>query len=199
MANALQVSVRSIQTTSRQVFAVGGRDLVMPHLVGSIAAVVANPFAGRFAEVDEVSEWMTALQPLADQLGEELQDILTLDGRTIESYGKAANVGGNGELEIAAAWHVPGGAGLRHALDGPLAMVPASKKVGAVASQLDIPLVYLHASYLRSHYDVESVVVPDAPRPNEVVYALAMSTGPRPLHRIGGFTIDEVDGSDGLR
>lgn len=60
-------------------------------------------------------------------------------------------------------------------------------------------MVHLHASYLRSHYDVMPLVVPDAPRPDEVVYALVMTTGPRPHHRIGGFTIDEVVGDDGLR
>ncbi len=202
MTGHQSVSVRSIQTSTRRILSVGGRNLDEPHLAGSIAAVVANPFGGRFAEADEVAEWMDALQPLANQMADELRDELTTGanaGRSIESYGKAANVGGNGELEIAAAWHVPAGAGLRQALDHPLAMVPASKKVGAVGSQLDVPLVYIHASYLRSHYDVESLVVPDAPGPNEVVYALAMSTGARPNHRIGGFTIDEVDGSDGLR
>ena len=105
----------------------------------------------------------------------------------------------SGELEIAAAWHVPAGAGLRAALGDPKAQVPSSKKVGALGSQIDIPLVHLHASYLRSHYDVEPVVVPDGPRPDDVVYALVMSTGARPAHRIGGFTIDDVHGDDGLR
>ena len=196
---SIQVSTRSLQVTTRRILSVAGRPLADDHHAGSIAAVVQNPFASRFAELDEVTAWMEALQPLANDMAVELRETLVPKGGEVESYGKAGNVGGNGELEIAAAWHAPGGAGLRHALDHPLAMVPASKKVGAVGSQLDIPLVYLHASYLRSHYDVESVVVADAPGPNEVVYALAMSTGPRPMHRIGGFSIDEVDGSDGLR
>ena len=56
------------------------------------------------------------------------------------------------------------------------------------------PLYLITASYLRSHYDVQPVVVPDGPAPNEVVYALVMTTGERPHARIGGFTIDEVDG-----
>ena len=88
---------------------------------------------------------------------------------------------------------------MRAALGDPKAQVPSSKKVGALGSQIDIPLVHLHASYLRSHYDVEPVVVPDGPRPDDVVYALVMSTGARPAHRIGGFTIDDVHGDDGLR
>lgn len=78
-------------------------------------------------------------------------------------------------------------------------MVPSSKKVGALGCQLDVPMNYLHASYVRSHYDVMPVVVADGPRPDEVVYVLVMTTGPRPDHRIGGFTVDDVVGDDGLR
>ncbi|MEK9526570.1 MAG: amino acid synthesis family protein, partial [Acidimicrobiaceae bacterium] len=145
------------------------------------------------------AEWMTDVRPLADEMAIELRDALTAHGQEIETYGKGAIVGVSGELEIAAAWHVPAGAGLRAALGDPKAQVPSSKKIGALGSQVDIPLVHLHASYLRSHYDVEPVVVPDGPRPDEVIYALVMSTGARPAHRIGGFTIDDVNGDDGLR
>lgn len=192
-------SVRKIQLTVNRTFSAGGRPVSETHYSGSVAAVVANPFAGIFASEDEISIWMADLQPLANEMAIDLRDALVSDNRQVETYGKGAIVGGGGELEIAAAWHIPGGASLRHALDNPKAMVPASKKIGALGSQVDIPLVYIHASYLRSHYDVQAVVVPDGPKPDEVVYALVMSTGPRPHHRIGGFTIDEVTREDGLR
>ncbi|MEM8708158.1 MAG: amino acid synthesis family protein [Actinomycetota bacterium] len=191
--------VRDRQLVVRRTLRAAGAELDRPHRHGSTAAVVENPFAGRFATEDEIAEWMTAVRPLADEMAVELRDALTVDGDEIHTYGKGAIVGVDGELEIAAAWHVPAGAGLRAALGNPRAQVPSSKKVGALGSQVDIPLVYLHASYLRSHYDVEPVVVPDGPRPAEVVYALVMSTGARPAHRIGGFTIDAVQGDDGLR
>lgn len=193
------VVVHRMQLTTRRTLRAAGADLKRPHRHGSIAAVLANPFAGSHATETQIAEWMTDLRPLADEMATELRDALTTDGEEIEAYGKGAIVGVSGELEIAAAWHVPAGAGLRAALGGPKAQVPSSKKVGSLGSQVDIPLVHLHASYLRSHYDVEPVVVPDGPRPDEVVYALVMSTGARPAHRIGGFTIDEVQGDDGLR
>ena len=193
------VVVHRMQLTTRRTLRAAGADLKRPHRHGSIAAVLANPFAGSHATETQIAEWMTDLRPLADEMATELRDVLTTDGEEIEAYGKGAIVGVSGELEIAAAWHVPAGAGLRAALGDPKAQVPSSKKVGALGSQIDIPLVHLHASYLRSHYDVEPVVVPDGPRPDDVVYALVMSTGARPAHRIGGFTIDDVHGDDGLR
>ena len=193
------VVVHGMQFTTRRTLRAAGADLKRPHRHGSIAAVLANPFAGSHATETQIAEWMTDLRPLADEMATELRDALTTDGEEIEAYGKGAIVGVSGELEIAAAWHVPAGAGLRAALGDPKAQVPSSKKVGALGSQIDIPLVHLHASYLRSHYDVEPVVVPDGPRPDDVVYALVMSTGARPAHRIGGFTIDDVHGDDGLR
>ncbi|MGI9607788.1 MAG: amino acid synthesis family protein [Acidimicrobiales bacterium] len=196
----IEPQVRKTQLMTERVSHSAGRPLDTELHRGSIAVVLENPFAGRFAEETEITAWMHALQPLANDIAQELRDSLARDGRQIETYGKGAIVGGNGELEIAAAWHVPGGAGLRHALDSPKAMVPASKKVGSVGSQVDVPLVYIHASYLRSHYDVVPVSVGDAPGPNEVVYIHVMSTGERPNARIsGGFSIDEVDGADGLR
>jgi len=193
------VVVHRMQLTTRRTLRGAGADLKRPHRHGSVAAVLANPFAGSHATEAQIDEWMTDLRPLAGEMAIELRDALTADGEEIETYGKGAIVGVSGELEIAAAWHVPAGAGLRAALGDPKAQVPSSKKVGALGSQIDIPLVHLQASYLRSHYDVEPVVVPDGPRPDEVVYALVMSTGARPAHRIGGFTIDDVHGDDGLR
>ena len=191
------LSIRKVQLCVERVQHAGGPPLELPRWRGSIAAVVANPFAGTFQ--DDLGPWADALAPLAVDLAEELRDEVTARGETVEGYGKGAIAGVNGDLEIAAAWHVPAGAGLRAALDHPKAMVPASKKIGPMGCQVDIPMNYLHASYLRSHYDVQPVVVPDGPAPNEVVYALVMTTGERPHARIGGFTIDEVDGSDGLR
>lgn len=191
--------VRKIHLVTECVHEAGGRALDRVHRCGSVAAVVHNPFVGSFADESAIQHWMQALGPLGTELAAELRDALVAAGDTIEGYGKGAIVGVAGELEIAAAWHVPGGAGLREALGGPKAMVPSSKKVGVLGCQLDVPLVHLHASYLRSHYDVQPVVVPDAPRPDEVVYVLVMTTGERPHHRIGGFTIDEIAGDDGLR
>jgi hypothetical protein len=52
---------------------------------------------------------------------------------------------------------------------------------------------------VRTHFDAITVAVPDAPRAREIVYALAMTTGGRPHARVGGLTVDQVEGRDGLR
>lgn len=189
--------IRKVQRMIERVHHAGGPELNAPIQRGFIAAVVRNPFAGTHQE--DLTAWTASLGPLAADLATELRDAVTADGSTVEGYGKGAIVGVLGELELAAAWHVPGGAGLRAALGDPKAQVPSSKKVGVLGAQLDIPMVYLHASYARSHYDVLPVVVPDGPRPDELVYALVMTTGERPHHRIGGFSIAEATGEDGLR
>lgn len=190
------VKIRKTQMSTERVHHAAG-PLTEPLHRGWIAAVVENPFVG--SDPVDVEPWIAACQPLANALAEELRDALVTEGREIQGYGKGAIVGVGGELEIAATWHIPAGAGLRHALNGPKAIVPSSKKVGVLGSQLDIPIQYIHAAYLRSHYDAMPVCVPDGPRPNEVLYALVMSTGERPNSRLPGFTIDDVIGEDGLR
>ena len=193
--NALDI--RKVDLRIERVHHAGGPPFDEPRRRGAIASVVVNPFAGRHQP--DLAGFIELLEPLARATADELRDVLAVGGSTVEGYGKGAIVGVNGELELGAAWHVPGGAGLRAALGDPKAMVPASKKIGPMGCQLDIPMNHLHASYLRSHYDVMPVVVPDAPAPDEVVYALVMTTGERPHARIGGFGIDEVEGQDGLR
>ncbi|HJL77122.1 MAG TPA: amino acid synthesis family protein, partial [Acidimicrobiales bacterium] len=152
------LGIRKIQLSVERVHHAGGPVLDEPLRRGSIAAVLANPYAGRHEP--DLSAYMESLNPLGISMAEELRDALIADGAQIEGYGKGAIAGVNGELELAAVWHAPGGAGLRAALGDPKAMVPAAKKVGVLGCQLDLPLVYLHASYLGSHYDVGPVVVP---------------------------------------
>jgi hypothetical protein len=64
---------------------------------------------------------------------------------------------------------------------------------------LDIPLAHKDAAYVRSHFDGMEVRVPDAPRADEIVVAVAVTDGGRPLPRVGGLTKDEIKGEDGLR
>ncbi len=116
------------------------------------------------------------------------------------SFGKAAAVGENGELEHAAAiLHPKLGAPVRRALGKGAALIPSSKKRGAVGVSFDIPLGHKDAAFVRSHYDGMTVSVSDAPRPNEIVIAVAVTDSGRPLPRVGGLTAAEAIGEDGLR
>ena len=64
---------------------------------------------------------------------------------------------------------------------------------------LDIPLGHKDAAYVRSHFDGMEVRVSDAPRANEILVAIAITDSGRPLARVGGLRVSEIEGEDGLR
>lgn len=175
-----------------------GRSISPPVRRAVAAAVIANPFAGRYVE---------DLTPLID-MGEELGALLAaravaalgIAGERVESYGKAAAVGEDGELEHAAALlHPKLGAPFRKVLGKGAALIPSSKKRGGLGTVLDIPLGHKDAAFVRSHFDGVELRVPDAPRAGEIVLAVAVTDGGRPLPRVGGLTVGEIKGEDGLR
>ena len=117
-----------------------------------------------------------------------------------QSYGKAAIVGEDGELEHAAAiLHPKLGAPLRLAVEKGAALVPSAKKRGGMGAAIDVPLGHKDAAYVRSHFDAMEIRVPDAPRRDEIVVAVVVTDSGRPMPRIGGLTVDQVEGKDGLR
>jgi hypothetical protein len=164
---------------------------------GAILAVIANPFAGRY--VEDIAEFMDDLKPLGLAMARQLVAALGGDPTMIEGYGKGAILGAAGELEHGALWHVPGGYAMREILGGAKAIVPSTKKVGGPGARLDIPVTHINASYVRSHFDAMEVGIPDAPRADELVFALVMTTGPRIHARVGGLAASEIKGEDGLR
>ena len=117
----------------------------------------------------------------------------------IDGYGKAGLVGEGGELEHAALWHVPGGYAMRDRLGEARAIVPSAMKVGGMGTRIDVPLGHINAAYVRSHFDAMEVGLPDGPRADELLFALAMSRGGRIHHRMGGLAVEDVKGEDGLR
>jgi hypothetical protein len=121
------------------------------------------------------------------------------NAKAIEGYGKGAIVGSAGELEHGALWHVPGGYGMRELLGNAKAIVASTKKVGSPGTRLDVPVTHVNASYVRSHFDAIEVGITDAPRADEILLALVMTTGPRIHARVGGLKASEIKGEDGLR
>jgi hypothetical protein len=161
-------------------------------------AVIENPFAGKFA--DNLDELMDIGEELGDLLGRRAVAALGVKPSQIESYGKAACVGENGELEHAAAiLHPKLGKPLRAAVEKGAALVPSSKKRGTLGTALDIPLGHKDAAFVRSHFDGMEVRINDAPRANEIMVAVAVTDSGRPLPRVGGLQKHEIKGEDGLR
>jgi hypothetical protein len=162
------------------------------------AAVIENPFAGRY--VQDLSELIEIGEELGALLTERAVVALGIPGPSAESYGKAAAVGENGELEHAAAvLHPKLGTPVRRVLGKGAALIPSSKKRGGIGVTLDIPLGHKDAAYVRSHFDGMEIRVSDAPRANEILVAIAVTDSGRPLARVGGLTKDQIKGEDGLR
>ena len=174
----------------------GGEPVARPLRKGVSAVVLANPHAGRY--VKDLVPWMESLRPLGIDLTHRLLAALQADKSEIQAFGKGAIVGVDGELEHAAAWHTPGGSGLKTVL-GASGFVTAGQLMGTVATSLHIPLVYINSPWVRSHFDAIDLVISDAPRPKEIVFAVAMSTGGRVHARLGGLTMEQAAAGEGPR
>ena len=162
------------------------------------AAVIENPFAGKY--VEDLADLMEIGATLGGLLGDKAVAALGITPEQAESYGKAAMVGENGELEHAAAiLHPKLGAPLRKAVEKGAALVPSSKKRGGMGQDLDVPLGHKDAAYVRSHFDGVEIRISDAPRANEILVAVAVTDSGRPLPRVGGLTAAQAEGKDGLR
>jgi hypothetical protein len=162
----------------------------------AIAAVVHNPYAGRF------SENLDALVKDSSKLGAEFgrRLVAALGGDRAQSYGKACIVGVEGEYEhgnalLTTAFADP----VRDALGGGKAWISSSGKRGGPGSTIDVPLAHKDALYVRSHYDTMTVTLSDAPGPREIAVIFAAATRGRLHARLGGLKAVEINGQDGLR
>jgi hypothetical protein len=192
-----KVEVRKRVTIVEEIFHEGGPIAANPLRRAAALAVIRNPFAGKY--VQEIAGFMDDLKPLGLEMAKSLVAALGGQAKTIEGYGKGAIVGAAGELEHGALWHVPGGYAMREILGDAKAIVASTKKVGAPGTRLDVPVTHINASYVRSHFDAMEVGIADAPRADEILLALVMTTGPRVHARVGGLRVSEIKGEDGLR
>ena len=175
-----------------------GRPVDPPTRRAVAMAVIANPYAGRYSE--NLDDLVAIGEELGGLLGERCVQALGIAPAQAHSYGKAAIVGDGGELEHAAAiLHPKLGAPLRLAVQKGAALVPSAKKMGGMGAAIDVPLGHKDAAYVRSHFDAVEARVSDAPRAGEIVVAVAVTDGGRPLPRIGGLKTNEIKGEDGLR
>ena len=194
----MQAKIRKIAVFLDETHIEMGQPIAPPTRRAAAVAVIENPFAGRF-EAD-LEPLMDIGAELGDLLGRRCVEALGITPAAVESYGKAAMVGENGELEHAAAiLHPKLGAPLRAAVEKGAALVPSSKKMGGPGQPLDVPLGHKDAAYVRSHFDGIEVRLNDAPRANEILVAVAVTDSGRPLPRVGGLTHAEAEGKDGLR
>lgn len=144
-------------------------------------AVVKNPYAGQCAAD------LSLLFDLGGELGEKLmgEAVSFLAGPPV-SYGKAAIVGVAGDMEHGGAMiHPKLGKPMRAAVGGGKSLIPSNVKTGHVGAYIDIPLGHKDEAWSFDHFDTLTVMVADAPRPDEIVMCMAVSDGGRPHPRVG--------------
>ncbi len=215
----MKIEIRRVLTQVEDIFHEFGPPPAQPQRRGAVAAVLTNPYAGRYEP--DILPMMEALNDVGLQMAHRLLAAMDVPAERIESYGKGAIVGERGELEHGALWHVPGGYAMRELLGwkgdkqaymqgraveektgqpgNALAIVPSTKKVAGPGAALDIPLTHINASYVRSHYDAMEVRVPGSPTADELVFILVMSTGARVHARVGGLQASGISQWNGLR
>ena len=190
--------IRKLLTIVEDTCTEAGQPITPPTRKAAAIAVVRNPFAGRHEP--NLAELIALGETLGKLLGERAVAALGITPAQVESYGKAAIVGEDGELEHAAAiLHPKLGAPLRVAVERGAALVPSAKKRGGMGATIDVPLGHKNAAFVRSHFDAMEIRVPDAPRRDEIVVAVVVTDSGRPLPRIGGLLASEAEGRDGLR
>ncbi|MCE7030979.1 amino acid synthesis family protein [Jiella avicenniae] len=192
-----EILVRKRLITVEEIFHEGGPPAATPLRRAAALAVVKNPYAGRY--VEDIQPFMEDLTPFGLTMAKALIDALGGDPAVVEGYGKGAIVGSAGEIEHGALWHAPGGYAMRELLGDAKAIVPSTKKVGGPGTRLDVPVTHINASYVRGHFDAIEVGITDAPRADEIVFVLVMTTGARIHDRAGGLKAKEIKGEDGLR
>lgn len=194
----MRAEIRKVAVFVEETHGDMGQAISPPTRKAAAVAVIRNPFAGQYAE--DLTPLIDIGAELGGLLGRKCVEALGIAPAEAQSYGKAAMVGEEGELEHAAAiLHPALGKPLREAVEKGAALVPSTKAVGGPGDVLDIPLGHKDAAYVRSHFDAMRVSLNDAPRAGEIVVAVAVTDGGRPLPRIGGLKASEVEGKDGLR
>jgi hypothetical protein len=192
------MEIRKLVTVVEETRSEMGRSVEPPTRKAAAMAVLKNPFAGRY--VEDLAPLMDLGEELGGLLGNMARQALGIAAEQCESYGKAAIVGMNGELEHAGAiLHPKLGKPFRDALGRGLALIPSVKKRGPAGCTIDVPLNHKDAAFIRSHFDGMTVSLADAPAADEILVVLVVTDSGRPLPRIGGLTKDQAKYEDGLR
>ncbi len=173
--------IRKIVVQQETILAGAGPALPRPIVRVVGLAVIANPFAGRY--VADLSPLFEIGREIGERLAAEM--VARLGGPAV-SYGKAALVGVAGEMEHGGACiHPMLGKPMRTAIGGGAAVIPSNVKIAAPGASLDVPLGHKDDAWSFDHFDTITIMVADAPRPDEIVVALAFADGGRPDPRCG--------------
>lgn len=179
------LEIRKLHTTIEETRIEGQKAVDTPVKMISVAAVIKNPWAGQ----GYVEDLMPKINEYAPTLGEtlvkELYKIID-SADDVESFGKAATVGVDGDIEHASAYihTLKFGNKFRDSVEGK-SILSFTNKRGGPGSTITIPMVHKNDDSKRSHYVTFETRIEDAPRADEIVVAIGVSTAGRPHPRTG--------------
>ncbi len=176
--------IRQIYLFDQEVRIETGRTLALPTRRVAAAAVFKNPLAGKGA-VDDFTEIAELSFKVGEILSKRVMD--ALGDRKPSGYGKAIIVGTDGDLEHGSCMiHMRLGGAMRAAARGGPALIPGNAKIGAPGTSIDVIFGGLETEWDLDVMDTMTIVIPDAPRADEVVLVVAYLAGTRPNARIKG-------------
>jgi hypothetical protein len=183
----VDISVRKLVRHVEETRTENGQTLDRPHRVAFAGVVIANPYPSEY-----VQDLVTTADAIAEEIGALIGpacvELLGGGADAVEAFGKAALVGLDGEVEHGSALihNLRFGNVFRDAAGG-TELLPAAEKVGLAGAPIDIPLKHKLNAKTRSHHQTVTFCVPDAPRPREILVAVAASNSGRPLARLADF------------
>jgi hypothetical protein len=178
---------RIILAAVQQTLLEAGAEVDPPTTIATAAIAVRNPLAGR-GRVDDLGELEELGREAAALLVERALAVLAsvgLSSTDIRGYGKGAIVGIGGDREhTAAVLHPRFGAPVRAAIGGGTDIIPGTKKVAGPGASITMPIGNKDDRWVFDDMDAIDISIADAPRPDEIVIALALSAGGRPNARV---------------
>lgn len=192
----MELRIRRIFTLVEERRVEAGRVAEVPLRKVAGVAVLENPYAGRY--VEDLRPMIEASVALGQAMAQ--QTIVALAPFKAQSYGKGGIVGVAGEQEHANALLTTAFANpFREALGGGDAWISSMTKVAAPGTLIDIPMNAINDVYVRSHYDGMSLVLPDAPLPDEIAIIFCLANRGRLNARVGGMSYEEAEKKKGAR
>lgn len=181
--------IRKVVTMVEETWVEGGKEVSPPTRIAVSAAVVSNPFSGKYEEnIRPLREEYSLL--LANTLVPRAIEALGIksdENHEIACFGKASMVGTNGEIEHGSMiiHNMDFGGTFRDIIGGGDSMIPSAEKRGGPGASLDMPLKHNMDASLASYHQTIEFRIPDAPGPDEIVIAAAISVSTRPHPRLG--------------
>lgn len=189
------ITIRKFVTLSEEIHSEMGRPADAPLRKVAIAAIISNPYAGRYSE--DLGE-LIAYNPVLGKIMAER--VVAAMGGPVESLGKGALIGMNGDAIHGNACLLGEFANpIREAIGGGVAWIQSTTKRTAPGGMIDIPLAHKDALYVRGHYDTITVHLPDAPHPDEIAVIIAAASRGYLNPRLGGLLASEISVRDGQR